>query len=237
MTVNRLFVLLLALPTALLSALPAQAQGAPGRQDPAVLRQLAEQYLQQQTASLPGQVGITVGALDPHLFLAACPAPQAFQPGAARAWGKTTVGLRCSSPAAWTIYLQAQVSVTADYVAAAVPLAQGQVITKEQLTSMKGDLAALPNGIVTDMAQAIGRSATMSLPAGTPLRQDALRSKPVVQQGQLVRLVSSGAGFQVSAEAHAIGTAADGQVVQVRTGAGAIISGVAKAGGLVEVVF
>jgi flagellar basal body P-ring formation protein FlgA len=52
-----------------------------------------------------------------------------------------------------------------------------------------------------------------------------------------VRVVTHGAGFSVSAEARAIGTAGDGQVVQVRTPAGAILSGVAKAGGMVEVVF
>jgi flagella basal body P-ring formation protein FlgA len=95
----------------------------------------------------------------------------------------------------------------------------------------------MPNGVVTDMAQAIGRSTTMSMPSGAPLRLDALRSKPVVQQGQQVRVMSSGAGFQVTTEARAIGNAGEGQVVQVRTAAGAIISGIAKAGGLVEVVF
>jgi flagellar basal body P-ring formation protein FlgA len=102
---------------------------------------------------------------------------------------------------------------------------------------LKGDIAAMPNGIVTDMAQALGRSSLTALPAGLPLRLDALRSKPVVQQGQLVRVVSSGEGFKVSAEARAIGNAGDGQVVQVRTPAGVIISGVARQGGLVEVVF
>jgi flagella basal body P-ring formation protein FlgA len=95
----------------------------------------------------------------------------------------------------------------------------------------------MPNGIVTDMAQAIGRSPTVSLAAGTPLRLDNLRSKPVVQQGQAVRLVSSGAGFSVSAEGRAIGSAGEGQVVQVRTPSGAVISGTARAGGLVEVAF
>jgi flagella basal body P-ring formation protein FlgA len=127
--------------------------------------------------------------------------------------------------------------VHGEYVAAAVPLAQGQPITQSQLVVMSGDLAALPAGVVTDMAQAIGRSTTMSLPSGAPLRLDALRSKPVVQSGQQVRVVSSGAGFKVSTEARAIGNAGEGQVVQVRTAAGAILSGVAQAGGLVEVVF
>jgi flagellar basal body P-ring formation protein FlgA len=217
-------------------ALAQQAPAAP-RQDLAALKLVAEQYLKAQSAGLPGEASIEVGALDPRMSLAACPAPQAFQQPGARAWGKTTVGVRCTAPSAWTVYIQAKVAVQGEYVAAAVPLAQGQPIQQSQLVLVKGDLAAMPNGVVTDMAQAVGRSSTISLPSGAPLRLDALRSKPVVQQGQLVRVVSAGAGFKVSAEARAIGSAAEGQVVQVRTPAGAIISGVAQAGGLVEVVF
>ena len=212
-------------------------QAAAPRQDLEALRQVAEQYLQQQSAGLPGKVSITVGALDARMNLAACAAPQAFQQPGARAWGKTTVGVRCAAPTPWTVYIQSQVSVLTEYVAAAMPLVQGQTIDASQLAMVKGDLASLPNGVLTDMAQAIGRSSSMSLASGAPLRADLLRSKPVVQQGQAVRVVSSGAGFSVSAEARAIGTAGEGQVVQVRTKAGAILSGVAKAGGVVEVVF
>jgi flagella basal body P-ring formation protein FlgA len=135
------------------------------------------------------------------------------------------------------VYIQAQVSVQADYVAAAVPLAQGQPVELSQLVLMKGDIAAMPNGIITDTAQAVGRTPTVSLAAGTPLRLDTLKSKPVVQQGQSVRLVSNGNGFSVSSEAKAIGTAGEGQVVQVRTPSGSVVSGTARAGGLVEVAF
>jgi flagella basal body P-ring formation protein FlgA len=229
-----LFALLLA---ALASAPALAQQQTAARQDPAALRSVVEQFLQTQTAGLPGKASVKVGSIDPRLSLAACPAPEAFlQPGA-RAWGKTTVAVRCSAPTAWTVYIQAQVSVLADYVAAAVPLAQGQPLEQGQLVLMQGDIASMPNGIITDMAQAIGRSPTVSLAAGTPLRLDTLKSKPVIQQGQMVRLVSTGAGFSVSSEARAIGTAGAGQVVQVRTPTGAIVSGTAKAGGLVEVAF
>ncbi|HZX28169.1 MAG TPA: flagellar basal body P-ring formation chaperone FlgA [Telluria sp.] len=210
---------------------------APARQDAQALRALAEQYLQTQSAGLPGKVTVTVGALDPRVFLAACPAPAAFQLPGARPWGKTTVGVRCAAPNPWTVYIQAQVSVVTDYVAAAVPLAQGQPIAAVQLVTLKGDLAALPNGVATEAAQVVGKLPTVSLPAGTPLRLDNLKSQPVVQQGQLVRVVSSGAGFAVSAEGRAIGTAAAGQVVQVRTAGGAVVSGLAQAGGVVEVTF
>ena len=229
--------LLLLLSLASQLAAAQQIPAVPARQDLAALRSVAEQYLQAQSAGLPGKVSVTVGALDQRMSLAACAAPEAFQQPGARAFGKTTVGLRCGAPTPWTIYVQAQVSVLTDYVAAAVPLAQGQPIDATQLVMVKGDLGSLPNGVLTDMAQAIGRTSSMSIAAGAPLRADSVKSRPVVQQGQSVRVVSGGANFKVSTEARAIGSAAEGQVVQARTAGGTMISGVARAGGLVEVVF
>lgn len=205
------------------------------RQNLPSLRTVVEQYLQSQSAGLPGQVTIKVGQVDPRTSLAACPAPEAFQQPGARAWGKTTVGVRCTAPMPWTVYIQATVSVVADYVAAAVPLAQGQPVDAGQLVLVKGDIAAMPSGIITDIAQAIGRTPTASLPAGTPLRLDTLKSRPVVQQGQTVRLVSKGANFSVSAEARAINNAGEGQVAQARTQSGTVVSGTARAGGIIEV--
>jgi flagella basal body P-ring formation protein FlgA len=216
-------------------AAPAHAQGA--RQDVAAIKRSVEQFLQVQTAGLPGKVTVTVGAIDPRMQLAACADPQAFFTSGARAWGKTTVGVRCATPVVWTVYIQASVAVVGDYIASAAPLVQGQAIDAGQLTVLQGDLTMLPAGIATDASQVIGRSANVSLPPGTPLRLDTLRSKPVVQSGQLVRLVSSGNGFSVSSEARAMGTAGDGQVVQVKTSGGQQITGIAKTGGLVEVAF
>jgi flagella basal body P-ring formation protein FlgA len=221
----------------LVQAAPQSASAVPARQDGNALRAVVEQFLLAQAAGSPGEVSVKVGAVDPRTALAGCPAPEAFLNPGARAWGKTTVGVRCTAPSNWTIYIQAQVNVKADYVAAAVPLAQGQAVEGSQLMLVKGDIAAMPNGIITDMAQAIGRTPTVSLAAGTPLRLDTLRSKPVVQQNQAVRLVLNGNGFNVSAEGRAIGTAGEGQVVQVRTPSGTVVSGTAKAGGMVEVAF
>jgi len=49
--------------------------------------------------------------------------------------------------------------------------------------------------------------------------------------------VSSGPGFRVSAEARALNSAAEGQIAQARTASGQVVSGVAKAGGVVEVAY
>lgn len=215
----------------------AYAQNAVPRQDTGVLRNTVEQFLRKQATGLPGEVKIAVGSIDPRLNLPACTVPEAFLPPAGRAWGKTTVGVRCSTPSQWTMYVPATVRVLGAYVAAAAPLAQGQSIGPDDIATVKGDLTALPAGIITDPAQAVGRTVAFSLALGTPLRQDSLRSQQAVQQGQVVRLVTSGPGFSVSGEARALNNAVEGQIAQARTPAGQVISGVAKAGGIVEVAY
>jgi flagella basal body P-ring formation protein FlgA len=207
------------------------------RESHTVLRTTVEQFLKTRSAGLPGDIHISVGAIDPRLSLPACQAPEAFLPNGSRIWGRTTVGVRCSVPAPWTVYITATVKVIGQYVVTAAPLAQGQVVAANDLAMLQGDLTALPPGIITDTGQAIGRTVTMSLRAGAPLRGDTLRSQPAVTQGQVVRLVTNGPGFQVSAEGRALASGAEGQVVQARTGSGQVVSGVARAGGILDVTY
>jgi flagellar basal body P-ring formation protein FlgA len=204
--------------------------------DPAVIKRTVDQFLQVQATGLPGKVTVTVGNVDSRMNLAHCPAPEAFLMPGTKAWGKTTVGVRCAAPA-WTVYIQANVSVLGNYIAAATPLSQGQPILETQLATQQGDLTTLPASIATDKAQVVGRSSNVSISAGTPLRLDTLRSQPVVLNGQMVKLVTLGSGFRITAEGKAIANAAEGQVVQVRTPGGRSVSGIARAGGQVEVAF
>ena len=215
------------------AAQPPQA----ARQDPRQVIKSVERFLHVQTAGLPGEVTIDVGTLDPRLNLAACSSLQPFLPGASRAWGKTTVGVRCNGGSSWTVYVQAEVRVLGDYFVTAAPLAQGAVIEEMQLVKARGDLSALPAGVITDPAQAVGKTLAMPLAAGLPLRQDILRSPPVVQQGQIVRILLNGPGFSVSNEGRALASGAEGQVVQARTPQGQVVSGIAKAGGTLVVTY
>lgn len=131
--------------------------------------------------------------------------------------------------------MRANVQVISDYLIAAVPLAQGQTISASDISRVRGDMSALPAGVITEESQVIGRVAGMSLRAGTPLRMDAIRNQRVVQQGQSVRVVSNGPGFQISTEARALSNANEGQMTQARTAAGQVVSGIAKAGGILEI--
>ncbi len=207
------------------------------KQDLSLLNAKVVEFLQTQTVGYPGKVTVQAGAIDPNLKLAQCQDVQVFLPAGSRPWGKTSVGIRCSTPSAWTIYAQATVNVVAQYLVAALPLAQGRVVTAEDLLFQTGDLTQLPAGIFTDVVQAQGRIVNISMSAGTVLRQEMLKVSPVVQQGQTVMITSAGKGFRVSAEGKAMAKANEGQVVQVKVASGQVVSGIARQGGQVEVVF
>ena len=213
------------------------AQSTPTRQDHGVLRQTVTQFLSVQAGGLPGQINVSVGAIDPRLNLAACAAPEPFLPNGAKAWGKTSVGVRCTAPSPWTVYIPAMVQVQGEYLAAAVPLAQGQTIGPNDIARVRGDLTTLPPGIITEPSQAVGYTVARTVAVGAPLRQDALRSQQAVASGQTVRLVSSGPGFKVTSDGRALANGSDGQTIQVRAPNGQVVSGVARLGGLVEVAY
>lgn len=214
---------------------PALAATNGPKQDETVLRKAVDEFLMEQSKGLPGEVSVSVGAIDPRLYLAACPGFETFLPPGNKAWGKTTVGVRCNQPEHWAVYISAVVHVNGDYVAAVTPLAQGQQVSDKDVAIVHGDLTALPPSIVTNPAQAIGMTVARSVPAGMPVRQDALKSQPAVTSGQVVRLVSSGDGFSVSAEGRALSNAGEGQMVQAKAANGQVVSGIAKLGGTVEV--
>ncbi|HSQ03483.1 MAG TPA: flagellar basal body P-ring formation chaperone FlgA [Burkholderiales bacterium] len=200
----------------------------------APIKAAVEAYLARETAGLPGRAAYQVGEIDSQLNVPACRALEAFTPAGTRLWGSTTVGVRCNGSFPWILYVPAEVRVFAEVVHAAGPLAQNQPLTESDLVLQTADLTHLPAGILTDVRSAIGKTVIVSLAAGLPLRGDILRALPVIQQGQAVKLQLQGRGFTVSGEGRALAGAADGQVVPVRVQSGQVVSGLARAGGVVE---
>ena len=196
-----------------------------------------DNYLRVQTQGLPGKVTYTVGQLGQHAQSAPCSAYQPFLPQGSRLWGRTTVGVRCLAPTAWTVYVPVQISIAGSYLVSARQLKRGEVLSAADVFTQSGDLGALPASVVTDPAQALGMTVKNGVAAGQPLRSDLLTAPWAVQQGQSVKLLSIGAGFSVSNEGKALNNATDGEIAQVRTASGQVVSGVARPGGVVEVTY
>jgi flagellar basal body P-ring formation protein FlgA len=214
-----------------------QATGALARQDPALVKDAVEAFLRTQIRGLPGDVSYTIGGIDPANRLAPCTALEAGLPAGAKSWGRTSVTVRCQAERGWTIFVPVHIRVVTDYLVTAMPLAQGQTVTPSDLARQRGDLSDLPAGILTDEREALGRTATLSIAAGRPLRADMLRQPVVILQNQTVKVISQGPGFQVTNEGRSLNNGLDGQIVQVRLANGQIVSGVARAGGVVEIGF
>lgn len=210
-------------------ALPSAA-----KQDPAPVRQIVEDFLRIQTKGLPGRITIEVADIDPQNNLAPCSVLEPSLASGSRAWGKTTVAVRCRAEGGWNLYVSAKVSVVGDYLVTARALVPGQTITANDFVRQSGDLADLPPGTVIDPAQALDKTLTMGIAAGRPLRGDMLRQPYAVRQGQSVKVISSGSGFRVSTEALALNNATPGQIAQVRTSSGQTLSGIARIGGIID---
>ena len=214
------------------------AASAAARQAPEPVKLAIEDFLRIQTKGLPGQVSFSVGQIDPQNGLTPCPAFEVSLPAGARAWGSTNVKVHCQSENSWDIFVPVKIRVIGDYLVTARALSQGQVIVEADLANNRGDLTNLPSGTLTEASQAVGKSLAQSMASGQPIRNDILRQPMVVQQGQGVKVLSKGPGFQVTGgEGRALNNAMEGQVVQVRMASGHVVSGIARAGGVVEVTY
>lgn len=205
-------------------------------QEIALIKNAIEDFLYNNTATLPGQVIVNVGQIDKRLALPKCPQLEPFVPAGGRLWGKTSIGVRCNSqPAAWTIYVQTEINVMTTVLHIARPVSIGQVLTYEDIAPQNVNLTQMPEGIFTDAAQVVGKVAATNLAAGQPIRPQMLRAPYVIQRGQTVNLVVQGRGFSIRSEGQALTDAAEGQVVQVRNKSGRILSGLARINSIVEI--
>jgi len=179
-------------------------------------------------------VEITVGDPDPRLNLAPCHTYEPFVPSGARLWGRTSLGVRCTEGASWTVYLPTQIKVFASALVASRPLVRGQVVTSEDLRIDRVELTAHPAGVLGPADALDGRTVTRAMQAGEPMRRDLLRAPNVLQAGDAVLVRAGGPGFSISTEGKALAAATDGQTTQISVG-GKVLSGVARTGKVVEV--
>jgi len=204
------------------------------QQMPGAVEARVVDFLQNETRGLPGKVSINVSPLDPTNRLPTCSALETFLPSGTRAWGRISVGVRCDSPVVWTVYLQAHVSVSGDYLVTARPLRAGQIIGPNDVELRQGDLTALPDNTLTDTTLANGHTTRFAIAAGQPLRGDMLRIPHAVRQGQTVQVITSGTGFRIESEGRALNNAAPGESVRVRLSNGQTVTGSARSDGVVE---
>jgi flagella basal body P-ring formation protein FlgA len=200
----------------------APAAGAPAATDG------LEQWLQRSVDLPDGQqlrVEVQIGQLHRGLRLAPCDRAEPFIPSGARLWGKVNIGLRCVAGARWTTFLPVRVSAWGPALVARTPLPAGRIPQPGDFGTEQVDWAAHRSVPLANEALLEGRELTRPLAAGQPLLTGHLRMAPAVRMGETVPVVVQGAGFAIRTEAVALGSAADGQRIRVRTGNGKVLDG------------
>jgi flagella basal body P-ring formation protein FlgA len=200
---------------------------------------MLKMYLDAETTGLPGRVEVTVGALDERLRLAPCAQMVPFLPTGARLWGRGLIGVRCQESAAgtpaWSVLVPVDVKVYGQALIATRALPAGEAPAIDALELQEIELTRHAPGVITDPAAIGDGIMARTLAAGQPLRREHLRARPVIAAGEMVKLVASGSGFSVTSYGKALNAGADGQTVRVQADSGRTMTGVARAGKVVEI--
>jgi flagella basal body P-ring formation protein FlgA len=143
--------------------------------------------------------------------------------------------VRCLKPESWTVYVPVAVKVTGEVVVTSRPVRRGQVLGSGDVRLDSAELTQMPRDVLTELAQAVGKSTNAAFPAGFALREDMLRAPLAVTAGQRVVITFEGEGFSVTSEGKSLGNASIGEAVQVRSASGKLLSGVVQEPGVVQV--
>jgi flagella basal body P-ring formation protein FlgA len=194
-----------------------------------------ELELMKDSITTIGKTEIHIGEPDARLNLAPCNKMIPFLPPGTRAWGRFNIGVRCVEGARWTIFVPAQVKIIGSALVARQALAIGSPVMDAEVEEQEIELTREPSMPITDRSQLKGKLLSRAIFPGQIIRPEFLRFPPAINQGDMVKVVASGEGFQVTADGEALSHANLGQSVRVKTESGRTISGIAKAGKTVEI--
>lgn len=201
------------------------------------IQRQVQEFLSAQHRSRAEPPQIRLNDLDPRLRLPKCAAAlEAFLPGGAKSVGNTSVGVRCPSPRPWTVYQNANVKIFDRVLVASRFLAKGTILSAPDLITERRELSALPEGYETVPGHLLGKQLRRALAAGAVVAPQAVKTLPLIKQGETVTLVIRQGAMEVSSSGVALNDAERGQRVRVRNETSQrVVEGTAAASHRVEV--
>lgn len=165
----------------------------------------AETYVRSRLPEGSAKHFVTASDLDPRLRLQACEAPlEAFAPHTNSFAARTTVGVRCSGPAPWTLYVPVAVETEVSVLVLRRALARRAAVTLADVEPQVRRLPGTAAHFISDAARLQGHRLRRALPAGTALTADALAPDILVRRGQQVTLIAETGGVEIRARGQAL---------------------------------
>jgi flagella basal body P-ring formation protein FlgA len=176
---------------------------------PASIRTAIESALASRMVAIKdATVEIAVGAIDSRLLLPSCPAIEVTLPATNTAL--MTAKVECNTPS-WTIYVPVRLHAWTEAIVASVNLTPNTRLGAGDLTHGRVDMFSNNGGLVTEKAQAEGKTLRVGLLAGAPILAPFLELPIVVHRGQKVVLTLTASTMIIKTTAVAL---EDGRVGQ-----------------------
>ncbi|MET0070824.1 MAG: flagellar basal body P-ring formation chaperone FlgA [Candidatus Thiodiazotropha sp.] len=200
----------------LLSAALGVAAGNEESHSHAAIIEAVEGYLLQTVANGNNRAKIDVTPLDHRLKLRQCDTPlQAFSPPGGSKMGRTSVGIRCESPAPWSIYVSARVALEIPVVSAIRDLARGQAITRADVALETMDTTRLLRGYYESIDEVVGRTVKRRLARGKAVTPSLLVVQQTVKRGEQVTIVAATGTIEVRMQGKAMKNGNPGDLIPV----------------------
>lgn len=203
-------------------------------ENPDRIRSVVAEFARQQS---PANARVEVGQLDERLQLPACAQPpEAFSPAGSGSRNAISVGVRCTAPAPWTLYVPVRISETRQVMVLNRALGRGEIITAEALSPQDRDIATLPYGYLATSAEAVGKTVKRPLAVGSVLAPDAIELPRIIKRGQSVTLLSRNGALEIRALGTALSDAAQGDRLRVENASSRrVVEGIVLTANIIEV--
>ncbi|MFL6619441.1 MAG: flagellar basal body P-ring formation chaperone FlgA [Povalibacter sp.] len=197
----------------------------------------AEKEVRSHLPDTHGKYFVTAGRLDPRLQLAQCTdALEVTLPNNGAPSAKATVGVRCTAPTQWTIYLPVTVEVEAPILVLRRSLARRSPVEAADVELQTRRIPGSESGFISDTGNLRGRRLKRALAAGTPLTADELVPDVLVRRGQQVTLLASSGPFEIRAQGQAMSDGSEHERIRVQNVASRkVVEGVVENGSTVRV--
>lgn len=181
---------------------------------------------------------IEIGHIDSRLQLQQCAQPlDTYLAPGSRFAAKTTVGVRCSAPKPWALYVPATIISYAMVYQTASPLPRDHIITAQDLTAVKTEIGKLNRGYYTDIHDILGKQTRRSLPQAQPVNPGMIKAPLLIKRGEMVALVAQNPRFSIRMQGRALSDGSEGEQIRVKNlSSSRIVEGTVTAQGTVMVL-
>ncbi len=181
------------------------------------IRETARTFAEETIVAGHERADVEIGRLDSRLRLQKCDTPlEAFRSPGQQNGGRTTIGVRCTSPRPWTIYVSARINSYADVYTTARSLGRGERIREADLRLVEANTGNLSQGYYTDLEQLLGMEMRRPSRPGEVLTPSMVAAPRLVTRGQTVTVLAEAGAARITMQGTALEDGTLGERIRVR---------------------